>query len=101
MSQVQPQRLLERHPQKPEPFELPRPTQRAGVYGHHPAAAHELRHRFLGPTVVASEALANQSVKRLVESQEIAALTVFLASDHARSISGQMIPIDGDSKAAR
>lgn len=45
-------------------------------------------------------ALANQSVKRFVSADEIAALAVFLASPAARSISGQIIPIDGDSQSA-
>ena len=45
-------------------------------------------------------ALANQSIKRFVDPADIAALAVFLASDAARSISGQMIPIDGDSQSA-
>lgn len=45
-------------------------------------------------------ALANQSVKQFVNPADIAALAVFLAGPHARSISGQMFPIDGDSKAA-
>lgn len=45
-------------------------------------------------------ALANQSIKRFVDPADIAALAVFLASDAARSISGQMIPIDGDSQNA-
>jgi NAD(P)-dependent dehydrogenase (short-subunit alcohol dehydrogenase family) len=49
---------------------------------------------------VAQQALANQSVKRLVDPGEIAALAVFLASDSARSISGQAISIDGDSQSA-
>jgi NAD(P)-dependent dehydrogenase (short-subunit alcohol dehydrogenase family) len=31
----------------------------------------------------------------------IAALAVFLAGSHARTISGQMFPIDGDSKSSR
>jgi len=31
-----------------------------------------------------------------VEPEEIAALAVFLASDSAKSISGQMLPIDND-----
>lgn len=44
--------------------------------------------------------LANQSLKELVEPQDIAALAVFLASDAARSISGQVIPIDGDMQRA-
>jgi NAD(P)-dependent dehydrogenase (short-subunit alcohol dehydrogenase family) len=37
---------------------------------------------------VAKEALANPSVKRFVDPADIAALAVFLASDHARSILG-------------
>jgi len=45
-------------------------------------------------------AMANQSIKRFVDPAEIAAMAVFLASDAARSISGQMIPIDGDSQSA-
>jgi len=49
---------------------------------------------------VTEEALANQSIKRFVDPRDIAALALFLASDSARSISGQMIPIDGDSQTA-
>ena len=45
-------------------------------------------------------ALANQSIKRFVDPADIAALAVFLASGAARSISGQLIPIDGDSQSA-
>ncbi len=45
-------------------------------------------------------ALANQSIKRFVAPAEIGALAVFLASDAARSISGQIVPIDGDSQSA-
>ncbi|MFM7533091.1 MAG: SDR family oxidoreductase [Rubrivivax sp.] len=45
-------------------------------------------------------ALANQSVKRFATAQEIGALAVFLASLAARSISGQIIPIDGGSQSA-
>ena len=40
-------------------------------------------------------AMENQS-KRLVDPNDIAALAVFLASDAARSISGQSLPIDAD-----
>jgi len=47
-----------------------------------------------------ASALANQSIKRFVDPADIAALAVFLASGAARSISGQMIPIDGDSQSA-
>jgi len=55
-----------------------------------------------GSTVAQEEAaaLANQSIKRFVDPADIAALAVFLASDAGRSISGQMIPIDGDSQSA-
>lgn len=45
-------------------------------------------------------ALANQSVKRFVDPADIAAMAVFLASEAGRSISGQMLPIDGDSQSA-
>jgi NAD(P)-dependent dehydrogenase (short-subunit alcohol dehydrogenase family) len=47
-----------------------------------------------------SAALANQSLKHMVAPQDIAALAVFLASDAGRSISGQILPIDGDSQSA-
>jgi NAD(P)-dependent dehydrogenase (short-subunit alcohol dehydrogenase family) len=43
-----------------------------------------------------SSALRNQSLKYFTEAREIAALALFLASDAARSISGQALPIDGD-----
>ncbi len=49
---------------------------------------------------VAKEALANPSIKRFVDPADIAALAVCLASDHARSISGQTFPIDGDSPSS-
>jgi NAD(P)-dependent dehydrogenase (short-subunit alcohol dehydrogenase family) len=45
---------------------------------------------------IAQLAMTNQSIKRLVDPRDIAALAVFLASDAAKSISGQVIPIDGD-----
>jgi NAD(P)-dependent dehydrogenase (short-subunit alcohol dehydrogenase family) len=40
--------------------------------------------------------LRNQSLKYFTEAAEVAALALFLASDAARSISGQALPIDGD-----
>jgi NAD(P)-dependent dehydrogenase (short-subunit alcohol dehydrogenase family) len=46
-------------------------------------------------------AMDNQSVKKFIDPQDIAALVTFLAGPHARTISGQMFPIDGDSKAAQ
>jgi NAD(P)-dependent dehydrogenase (short-subunit alcohol dehydrogenase family) len=45
-------------------------------------------------------ALANQSVKKFINPADIAELAVFLAGPHARTISGQMFPIDGDSKSS-
>jgi NAD(P)-dependent dehydrogenase (short-subunit alcohol dehydrogenase family) len=44
--------------------------------------------------------LANQSLKELVDPDHIAALAVFLASEAGRSISGQVLPIDGDMHRA-
>ncbi|PUE33281.1 SDR family oxidoreductase [Limnohabitans sp. Hippo4] len=45
-------------------------------------------------------ALSNQSIQHFVSPQDIAALSVFLSSDAGRSISGQILPIDGDSQSA-
>lgn len=45
---------------------------------------------------VKDAAMAIQSIKRFVEPRDIAALAVFLASDSAKSISGQLLPIDND-----
>lgn len=44
--------------------------------------------------------LAGQSLKALVDPDDIAALAVFLASDAGKSISGQILPIDGDMQRA-
>ena len=49
---------------------------------------------------VTADALSLQSIKRFVDPDDIAALALFLASDSAKSITGQTIPIDGGSKAA-
>ncbi|HXC60703.1 MAG TPA: SDR family oxidoreductase [Steroidobacteraceae bacterium] len=40
--------------------------------------------------------LSSQSLKDLVDPKDIAQLALFLASDAAKSISGQVLPIDGD-----
>jgi NAD(P)-dependent dehydrogenase (short-subunit alcohol dehydrogenase family) len=55
-----------------------------------------------GKTVdeVRSEAMANQSIKAMVDPGDIAALAVFLASDAAKAISGQVLPIDNDRQKA-
>ncbi len=73
-----------------------------GVEGPRLRKVFEGRARASGMSVdeIADQAMAVQSIKRFVDPQEIAALTLFLASDHARSITGQMIPIDNDSKTA-
>jgi len=47
------------------------------------------------------QALNNQAIKKFVDPVDIAELVKFLAGKHARSISGQSFPIDGDSKAAQ
>jgi NAD(P)-dependent dehydrogenase (short-subunit alcohol dehydrogenase family) len=49
---------------------------------------------------VTADALSIQAIKRCVDPNDIAALALFLASDHAKSISGQTIAVDGDSSAA-
>ena len=49
---------------------------------------------------IKQEAMAAQSIKRLVDPRDIAALAVFLASDAGKSISGQVLPIDNDMQKA-
>ena len=49
---------------------------------------------------VTADALGIQAVKRFVDPADIAAMAVFLASERAKSISGQTIAIDGDSQTA-
>jgi NAD(P)-dependent dehydrogenase (short-subunit alcohol dehydrogenase family) len=44
--------------------------------------------------------LEGQSLKALVDPNDIAALAVFLASDAGKSISGQVLPVDGDMQRA-
>ncbi len=45
-------------------------------------------------------AMSVQSIKQFVDAKDIAALALFLASDSARMISGQMLNIDGDMQQA-
>ncbi len=56
------------------------------------------RARIANKTVdeIRAEAFANQSIKALIDPRDVAALAVYLASDAAKSISGQAIPIDND-----
>src|SRR5579872_2602454 len=51
-------------------------------------------------TEVRAEAMAEQSIKEMIDPKDIAALAVFLASDAAKSISGQVLPIDNDRQRA-
>jgi NAD(P)-dependent dehydrogenase (short-subunit alcohol dehydrogenase family) len=47
-----------------------------------------------------AEAMAAQSIQAMVDPKDIAQLAVFLASDAAKAISGQVIPIDNDRQRA-
>jgi enoyl-[acyl-carrier-protein] reductase (NADH) len=47
---------------------------------------------------VRAEAMA--AIKAMIRPADIAALAVFLASDAAKSISGQVLPIDNDRQRA-
>jgi NAD(P)-dependent dehydrogenase (short-subunit alcohol dehydrogenase family) len=49
---------------------------------------------------VRDAAMAEQSIKAMIDPKNIAALAVFLASDAAKSISGQVLPIDNDRQRA-
>ena len=49
---------------------------------------------------VRAEAMAAQSIKAMIDPKDIAQLAVFLASPAAKSISGQVVPIDNDRQKA-
>jgi NAD(P)-dependent dehydrogenase (short-subunit alcohol dehydrogenase family) len=49
---------------------------------------------------VRADAMAAQSIKAMIDPKDIAALAVFLASSSAKSISGQVLPIDNDRQKA-
>jgi NAD(P)-dependent dehydrogenase (short-subunit alcohol dehydrogenase family) len=51
-------------------------------------------------TEVRATAMGEQSIKAMIDPKDIAALAVFLASDAAKSISGQVLPIDNDRQRA-
>jgi NAD(P)-dependent dehydrogenase (short-subunit alcohol dehydrogenase family) len=51
-------------------------------------------------TEVRADAMAEQSIKAMIDPKDIAALAVFLASDAGKSISGQVLPIDSDRQRA-
>ena len=49
---------------------------------------------------VKADAMSAQSIKTMIDPKDIAQLAVFLASDAAKSISGQVVPIDNDRQKA-
>ena len=49
---------------------------------------------------VKAAAMAEQSIKAMIDPKDIAQLAVFLASPAAKSISGQVLPIDNDRQRA-
>jgi NAD(P)-dependent dehydrogenase (short-subunit alcohol dehydrogenase family) len=60
--------------------------------------AAEAESRKRTPDEVRAEYVSGQSIKRFPEAEEIADLCVFLASDKAKMISGQALPIDGNTE---
>jgi NAD(P)-dependent dehydrogenase (short-subunit alcohol dehydrogenase family) len=72
------------------------------VAGERAERVFEGRAQISGRTVAEEKilGLANQTLKALVDPDHIAALAVFLASEAGRSISGQVLPIDGDMHRA-
>jgi NAD(P)-dependent dehydrogenase (short-subunit alcohol dehydrogenase family) len=49
---------------------------------------------------VKADVFAAQSIKAMIDPKDIAQLAVFLASPAAKSISGQVLPIDNDRQKA-
>jgi NAD(P)-dependent dehydrogenase (short-subunit alcohol dehydrogenase family) len=49
---------------------------------------------------VKADAMAEQSIKSMIDPKDIAQLAVFLASPAAKTISGQVMPIDADRQRA-
>ena len=72
-----------------------------GVNGDRYQAVLQRRAHASGRTLEqeAAYAMRNQSIKKLVEPRQIAALACFLASDQAATISGQTFPIDSDTQS--
>jgi NAD(P)-dependent dehydrogenase (short-subunit alcohol dehydrogenase family) len=72
------------------------------VAGERAQRVYQGRAQLSGRSVEEEKALglANQSLKALVDPNDIGALAVFLASDAGKSISGQILPIDGDMHRA-
>lgn len=73
------------------------------VEGERIARVFEGRAALSGRSIAEERVLGmeNQSIKQFTDPDDIAELIRFLAGPHARTISGQIFPIDGDSKAAQ
>ncbi|MFD4971480.1 SDR family oxidoreductase [Streptomyces sp. NPDC058424] len=50
---------------------------------------------------VTADALSIQSLNHFTDPEDISVLALFLASDRAKSITGQTLAVDGGSKAAQ
>ena len=74
-----------------------------GVDGERVRSVLRARAEMSGGTLEAemANAMANQTLKHFVDPADIAALCLFLASDSAKSITGQTIAIDGGSRGAK
>ncbi len=73
------------------------------VEGERISRVFEGRSALSGRSIEEERALGmeNQSIKRFTDPNDIAELIRFLTGPHGRTISGQIFPIDGDSKAAQ
>ena len=58
----------------------------------------EAQSRGVTTDFVTAEYINGQSVKRFAEPREIAAMCMFLASENARMVSGQVIAVDGNTE---
>ena len=61
--------------------------------------AHRAAARGVSPEVARDEALAKVSLRRMVSADDIANSIVFLASPRGSNISGQALPVDGDTQS--
>ena len=55
----------------------------------------------LPPRSSTQQALANQAVQQFIDPEDVATLVLFLTGLHGGTISGQQVPLDGDSKSAQ
>jgi NAD(P)-dependent dehydrogenase (short-subunit alcohol dehydrogenase family) len=69
-----------------------------GVIGDRMERVFEGRAKLSGEPIeeVRRKAMTNQSLKQFIDPKDVAALAVFLASDHGKTISGQALSMDAD-----